>query len=456
VAAYTWIGQSLIRCSPTSNDEPQSKKLPPRGWSRRGREHQEVSLMPSSSSQTRDVRREPVYWRSERVPNLYRRRLAKGRWRYEFRGRVNGNAPTRRVLRATTHGEAVRELRRVVADLERRGPAAVESADLTVGEAAVRWIQYQRGFVQVGDASARNVDVHEQRLNFRIVPVLGRRRLAKLTTKDVSMFMGELRRATIGSGSKVRSLKATTRRGYLATLEALLRSAVEQGFIVRSPAADLPRRERPSANRVRQPRRLNQAQVEGLLVKLGRQFRPIGFVLAFEALRVSEALGLRWCDLDFDAQTLSVNGQLVDGQRIERTKTPASTAVIPLLPGVARELRAWRLRQAERDLSLVRPESLVFSTWNGQPQSRRNVHRAVVNAANAAGLNKDPSLPTVCPHDLRGSAGSIVLPMLGGDLSRVAKLLRHANPHVTARLYVDVLEGDTHIGEDLAASGFGA
>jgi integrase len=423
-----------------------------------GADNREEALMSTVSSQTlrskaRRDERDHVVWRGQRVPNLWTRPLADGSLAYEFQGRIAGGKPIRRRLRATTAGEALRESRRLVAELERSG-AAPASASMTVAEAAERWGAYLDSFVVSGELAERTVALHKQRLRSRIVPLLGRHRLAKLTTGHVSGMMEQLRSARKPNG---KPLGGTTRHGYLATLENLLRWAVEQHLIARSPADDLPRRERPSAARVRQPRRLNSKQVEALLDHLGEQFKSIGYVLAFQALRVSEALGLRWCDIDFKARKLSVSGQLAPGgRRVDRTKTSASAATIDLLPTVARELRAWRAQQAERDLNLVRPEALVFTTLNGLPQSRRNVHRAIVNAAKAAGLHADPSLPKVCPHDLRGSAGSIALPLLANDLSRVSKFLRHANSNVTSRLYVDVLEGDAKIGDDLARAGFGA
>jgi integrase len=440
----------------SSKAQNDSHEKPPHGWHRRGHGHEEDPLMPTSSShslsgrQRRDVR-VPVRWRGQRVSNLWSRRLADGTIVYEFQGRVMGSGPIRRRLQAATPGEAVRAARRVANELEQRGSVA-HGSKLTVSEAADRWLDYLRTFVAAAELADSTLELHEQRLRCRIVPKLGHKRLSTLTPADVSRFLAHLR-SEKGHGGK--PLAGATRSGYLATLEALLTWAVEQRLLTRSPVADLPRRERPTEARQRQPRRLNKEQVLALLSKLGPQFKPIGYVLAFQALRVSEALGLRWRDVDFDKGRLTVSGQLGRRRaRVDRTKTPASAATIDLLPAAARELRAWRAKQAERDLNLVRPDALVFTTWNGLPQSRRNVLRAVANAAAAAGLHVN-SQPTVTNQDLRGSAGSIALPLLG-NLARVSKMLRHKNPNVTSRLYVDVLEGDTRIGADLARAGFGA
>jgi integrase len=400
--------------------------------------------MSSTSSQAL-TKREPVQWRGERVSGLWQRTRADGSPVYEWQGRVEGRMARRR-LEASTPGEAVRALRALHGKLEAGNLAGPST--LSVAAAVERYLAYCDSFVAVGEMAPRTRELYEQRLRCSLVDGrLARRRLATLTSPDLSALLAHLRKAGLAS---------STRRGYLTCLSAFFRWAVEGKLIPRSPLADLPRRERPSAKRKREPRRLAVEQVEALLGKLGEQFRPIGIVIAYQALRVSEALGLRWRDLDFEAMTISISGQLGrDGRRYDRTKTEASAATLTLAPAAARALKEWRLRQAGCDLGLVRRDALVFTTLNGTPQSQRNVHRAIVNAAEAAGLHTDTTLPTVTTHDLRGSAGSIAL-ALGSSLAEVGDYLRHANAAVTGRLYVDVLEGRSQVVERLAEGGFGS
>ena len=89
--------------------------------------------------------------------------------------------------------------------------------------------------------------------------------------------------------------------------------------------------------------RAQVTQVKGtlwrLLKKLTPTFRPVVATCTFAALRISEALGLRWRDVDLKAGTLTVSGQLgADGERVP-VKSEASAATVPLLPALARELR---------------------------------------------------------------------------------------------------------------------
>jgi integrase len=112
---------------------------------------------------------------------------------------------------------------------------------------------------------------------------------------------------------------------------------------------------------------------------------PIAACCALAGLRLSEALGLAWADVDFDANTIRVNRQLgIDLERVP-TKTSASRAPVPLLPALERELRVHRSRQATRDLRFTHRDALVFSTTRGKPQSRRNALRALHHAVMRSG-----------------------------------------------------------------------
>jgi integrase len=166
--------------------------------------------------------------------------------------------------------------------------------------------------------------------------------------------------------------------------------------------------------------------------------------LFYAALRVSEALRLTWSEIDFEAAVINVPG----------TKTTTSAQAVPLLPALARELRAHRSRQAERNLAYVQPSALVFTTRSGKSPGRRNTLRAVQRAADAAGLNPEGSEPLGL-HDLRHSAAGLAFNTLA--LNEVSRLLRHANARVTATVYAGLSdEAAAAIGAKLSSAGFGS
>ena len=230
----------------------------------------------------------------------------------------------------------------------------------------------------------------------------------------------------------------------------MLRYAAKQEYFPISPAAGLDRDDRPSTTRLRQPRYLNAAQLGALLAKLGDEYRPIGAVLAYAGLRVSECLAVRWRDLDLEGGRLSVSAQLDRAGRTVPLKTAASAATVDLLPALVRELRAHRARRAALGIHLVGPDALAFSTRTGKPHHQRSAFRAVQTAASAAKLGH------VTAHDLRHSLVANALDA-GLTLAEAARLARHASPAVTASVYADVLEANREsLGAKLAQAGFGA
>lgn len=128
---------------------------------------------------------------------------------------------------------------------------------------------------------------------------------------------------------------------------------------------------------------------------------------------------------------------------------------MPLLPVLRRELAAHRTRQAQRNLALVVPDALVFTTGRGKAQSRRNALRALHKAGEAAGLNGDGPEP-IGLHDLRHSLVAIAFEQ---ELTapEVAALARHASAKVTLTVYAGLTgDGRDQVVSKLVAGGFGA
>lgn len=275
-----------------------------------------------------------------------------------------------------------------------RGEQHRSRVGLTLDELADDYVTHLRA--RVGDTdprrrrSPRTVAHYDEQLRLHVRPLLGRRLAADLTVADVRRLLDTL---------AAKRLAPRSRTGLLGILSGCLAYGVKQGVVERNVVRDLDRDDRPGAARLTEPRYLTIDELERLLSNMGDTFRPVAAVCAYAGLRLSEALGLRWRDVDLRANTLSVTGQLgADGERVP-LKTTASAATAPALPALVEELRAHRSRVAEQALARVHPDALVFTTARGKPHGRRNVLRAVYAAGDAAGLNGDDREP-VGVHDL--------------------------------------------------------
>ena len=123
-------------------------------------------------------------------------------------------------------------------------------------------------------------------------------------------------------------------------------------------------------------------------------------------LRRGEALGLTWPDIDFDAAEVHIRWQLQRAGhqlRHRETKTPFSTAVLPLPDIGVTALKLRAERQAEdrsRVMNSWRDSELVFTSAYGTPYEPRNFNRQFAARCEKAGIRY------IRVHDTRRTCAS--------------------------------------------------
>jgi integrase len=157
-------------------------------------------------------------------------------------------------------------------------------------------------------------------------------------------------------------------------------------------------------------------------------------------LRQSEALGLRWSDIDLDTATLRVQRtiQRVNGEyQILEPKTKRSRRTISLPAPVATSLRQHKARQTEDRLRVGSAwegdawGGLVFTDEDGSPLSSYHVGRRFKSLLAVAGLQ------SMRYHDLRHGAASLMAAQ--GVPARVAmQVLGHAQISTTMNIYAHI------------------
>ncbi|MEH0586155.1 site-specific integrase [Streptomyces sp. B21-106] len=196
-----------------------------------------------------------------------------------------------------------------------------------------------------------------------------------------------------------------TRKKVAEVLNQMLRAAVKDGRrIPFNPAADLDIGEAPAKHPddVRPPTRAEVALIVG---QLPMYYRPLVVFLENTGMRWGEATGLRWENVDLEAQHLKVKEVLSeDHGRLFRKPAPKSVAgfrTVPVTPQAADAVRAmvdrWRPAKSvtpigEDPYDLASGE-LVFRGPQGGVLTRHNFHRVWVPAIKAAGLAREVKNP---------------------------------------------------------------
>ena len=154
-------------------------------------------------------------------------------------------------------------------------------------------------------------------------------------------------------------------------------------------------------------------------------------VMLGSGLRIGEALGLRWEDVDLEAKPvlISVRGSVKVHKKTEDspcvvwedvTKTEAGLRTVPVATIAADALTRMNVERA--------PDAVyVFATRNGTPRSPHNVRTRLRRATG-------DQYPGLTPHKFRRTHATIVERELGSKAA--AMVLGHASPATTEKFYI--------------------
>jgi integrase len=296
---------------------------------------------------------------------------------------------------------------------------------LTVAQLLERWYDDVLRH-QVAESAAsgyRSVATHH------IIPSLGRKKLAALTTSDIDRLL---------SSKMDGQLAVSSVRRIRSVLAQAIDQGIRWGAVNRNVAtlARAPRSER------KEGRTLTPDQAKLFLEELsGHRNEALYALMLSVGLRRGEALGLRWSDLDAKSGILLVQRQLkreTSGIVVTDTKTAKSRRAINLPTPMVRMLKRHRARQAAERLALGdgwTDSGYIFTSSIGTPIDPRNLLREFKSICVNAGLG-DWHL-----HELRHSAASLMLAM-GVPLQVVSEVLGHASIRMTADVYGHIMAPD--------------
>lgn len=268
--------------------------------------------------------------------------------------------------------------------------------------------------------------------------VLGEIAVQDLTKNDVNRLVrslldgGGTRKVTATATKPRKPWKGQSVNKMLDRLQAVFTDLQAQGIVRRNPVALV---DRQTATKFTYTT-LTEAQCQiALDAAAGERFGAL-WVLALSGLRRGEIAGLRWDDIDFEANVLYAaesTRTTVSGAVIEQAegKTERSTRALPMPPHVAKALRAARRQQLREQMVAANhyeASGYVFSNPLGRayhPDSLLTFWRQFC---------ADNGLPEIRLHDARHTCATI-MHLKGVPMAVIAQWLGHADSSFTARTY---------------------
>lgn len=218
-------------------------------------------------------------------------------------------------------------------------------------------------------------------------------------------------------------------------LNQALTDAVRLGLLARNPVSAT----RLPAPDTKPPRHWAPEEARRFLAATASERDgPMWLVMLTTAIRIGEALALRWGSVDLDRGTLRVERTISKDRAgrqivVDGAKTDASRRTIALAAPVVAALRRLRLDQRATGRGWS-DDDPVFPGRRGGVQETSTVRDRFARAVTRHGL------PPLSPHGLRHTAATLALAE-GIHPKVVQELLGHKSITMTLDLYSHVAEG---------------
>ena len=353
--------------------------------------------------------------------------------------------------RHVIYGKTLEELREKEKEVDRDISDGIkaEKRNTTINELFDLWCHIKRGL------KGNTFQNYKYMYNTFVRPKFGKLKISQVKKSDVKRFYNYL--------ADERGLQASTIDSIHTVLHQVFDLAVDDGYI-RSNPSERVLKELKQAHCFQTEKRkaLTVAEQELLLDYLRntpqyRHWYPIFAVMLGTGLRVGEATGLRWCDIDLDKGLIDVNHTLVyysHGPQkgcsfnVNTPKTKAGERVVPMLGFVKEAFLEERENQKETGISCKASvdgyTDFIFVNRYGDTQHLGTLNKAIrriIRDCNDAQFEKSENpevlLPHFSCHTLRHTFTTRMCEA-GVNIKVIQDALGHADVSTTLGIYADV------------------
>ena len=350
--------------------------------------------------------------------------------------------------------------------------AAMDGRKITLQEFVERWkTEYAAPILEPGTA-----EHYFQELDYKILPALGHLKLSELRPLNLNHFFLSLSKDGARKDGKKGGYSKGSIRKTFNVLSSVLRTATEWEIIDRNPCQNLRIRIEDSADKIKfftpeeaatfldyieKPymvktkghQRIDDTgkscsvQDYETMYTMPTQHRVLLNLALFGGLRKGELLALKWSDIDFDADTVSVTKSvaLVGGKQIcKAPKTKSGNRTVSIPHFLTLRLKDWKIEQLRYRLSVGdywTDGNWIFTQDNGRMMNYSTPYHIFHETLLRFNEGKPPEkqLPLIPFHGLRHTSATILIAN-HADIKTVQNRLGHSEASTTMNIYAHALK----------------
>ncbi|TWL86754.1 site-specific integrase [Bacillus licheniformis] len=365
---------------------------------------------------------------------------AKWYYRYDIVDPTTGKRKQKEVGGFRTKAEAEEEAKRIQYELLQG--TYIEEKEITFEEFSKEWLIW---YENTGKVKVSTIRVRKHEIS-RLMDYFQYLKMKDITRKQYQEALNDL---------KARGYAENTIEGAHRTGRMIFRRAVELEVIKTDPTeyAIIPKVQKTVEELEQEkelPKYLEKEELAHFLSiipdhQMDIRDYPIFLTLAYTGMRAGELCALKWSDIDFEEQTISITKTYYNPRNVIKEyelltpKTKKSKRVIDVTKNVLIELDQLRKVQKEVQMKYRKTyhnEGFVFAQLDevnaGYPAYVKLIEIRMKRLLKIANLN-----PSLTPHSLRHTHTSL-LAEAGVSLEQIMDRLGHTDDDTTKNIYLHI------------------
>lgn len=295
--------------------------------------------------------------------------------------------------------------------------------------------EWQKSRIGVNKESSLKID--RSKYNNHIRPVLGKTKIQKIEKREVVKLQQDLSK----------KLSASMTNSVIVLLKTLLKAAVEDDIIIKSPAASVkPLRtdDRPKASETIH-RALTREEQQAFIWEAKPEWLYEFFCFSLcTGMRINEITALKWQDIDYINNLIHVTKTLSwkEGGGVTETlpKSDASKRDIPMNDTIKKVLQMQRTKisMVYGEIYARKMDSPIFIGSNGSRAIGSSTVSYSIDIILERLRKRGTEIDKFTHHAFRDTFATRYIEE-GGNMQTLQKILGHSSLAMTADLYAHVL-----------------